>query len=144
MLDKDRFHRILGLALPLIGGMISQNILNLVDTAMVSRLDDSNAALAAVGYGGFMLFMAQAGTMVICGDAGHHLGDSLYEATLYVHGSIASLGADACEQPMEPEDLQRVATLLEKAELEYDPASFKRIGSARQLYHWNADAGQEY
>ena len=29
--------------------MISQNILNLVDTAMVSRLDDSNAALAAVG-----------------------------------------------------------------------------------------------
>ncbi|MGE4618126.1 MAG: MATE family efflux transporter [Gammaproteobacteria bacterium] len=60
MLDKDRFHRILGLALPLIGGMISQNILNLVDTAMVSRLDDSNAALAAVGYGGFMLFMAQA------------------------------------------------------------------------------------
>jgi len=94
--------------------------------------------------GHFSAFMAQAGTMVICGDAGHHLGDSLYEATLYVHGSIASLGADACEQPMEPEDLQRVATLLEKAELEYDPASFKRIGSARQLYHWNADAGQEY
>ena len=40
--------------------MVSQNILNLVDTAMVSRLEDSDAALAAVGYGGFALFLTQA------------------------------------------------------------------------------------
>ena len=46
--------------MPVITGMVSQNILNLVDTAMVSRLDSSNAALAAVGYGGFALFVAQA------------------------------------------------------------------------------------
>ncbi len=59
MLDQQRLNRILALALPTIGGMMSQNILNLVDTAMVSRLDSSNAALAAVGYGGFMLFVAQ-------------------------------------------------------------------------------------
>ena len=26
----------------------------------------------------------------------------------------------------------------------HDPASFKRIASARTLYHWNADANQEY
>lgn len=39
--------------------MVSQNVLNLVDTAMVSRLDHSDAALAAVGYGGFALFVAQ-------------------------------------------------------------------------------------
>ena len=39
--------------------MVSQNVLNLVDTAMVSRLDHSNAALAAVGYGGFVLFVMQ-------------------------------------------------------------------------------------
>ncbi|MGR8918974.1 MAG: MATE family efflux transporter [Gammaproteobacteria bacterium] len=59
MLDRQRLNRILTLALPIIGGMVSQNVLNLVDTAMVSRMDDSNAALAAVGYGGFMLFCAQ-------------------------------------------------------------------------------------
>lgn len=59
MLAKDRIDRILGLALPVITGMVSQIVLNLVDTAMVSRLDDSNAALAAVGYGGFAVFMAQ-------------------------------------------------------------------------------------
>ena len=58
MLSKDRFNRILGLALPIIGAMISQNVLNLVDTAMVGTL--GNAALAAVGLGGFALFMFQA------------------------------------------------------------------------------------
>lgn len=60
MLDQQRLNRILSLALPIIGGMVSQNILNIVDSAMVSRLDDSNAALAAVGIGGFMLFVTQA------------------------------------------------------------------------------------
>ena len=38
--------------------MISQNVLNLVDTAMVGTL--GNAALAAVGIGGFVVFMCQA------------------------------------------------------------------------------------
>jgi len=58
--EKDRANRIFLLAMPLIGGMLSQTILNLVDTAMVSRLQNSDAALAAVGFGGFILFTAQA------------------------------------------------------------------------------------
>jgi glutamate synthase domain-containing protein 3 len=94
--------------------------------------------------GHFSAFMAQAGRLVICGDAGPHLGDSLYEATIYVRGSIASLGADAREEPLQPEDKEQLALLLEQADMQHDPASFKRIASARQLYHWNADAGQEY
>ena len=59
MLDSARLHRILGLALPVIGGMISQNVLNLVDSAMVSRVGDNDIALAAVGIGGFALFATQ-------------------------------------------------------------------------------------
>ena len=47
------------LGLPIIGGMVSQNVLNLVDTAMVGALDD-NAALGAVGLGGFATFMCMA------------------------------------------------------------------------------------
>ncbi len=54
----DRRRRILTLALPIIGGMVSQNVLNLVDTAMVGRLGD--AALGAVGLGGFAVFMCMA------------------------------------------------------------------------------------
>ncbi|UCH28771.1 MAG: MATE family efflux transporter [Myxococcales bacterium] len=53
-----RRRRILGLALPIIGGMISQNVLNLVDTAMVGTLGD--AALAGVGLGGFANFLFSA------------------------------------------------------------------------------------
>mgnify|MGYP001157353006 FL=1 len=94
--------------------------------------------------GHFSAFMAQAGRLVVCGDAGPHLGDSLYEATIYVRGSIASLGADACEEPMQAADEEQLASLLEQAGMDHDPASFKRIASARQLYHWNVDAGQEY
>lgn len=57
-MNLDRRNRIFGLALPIIGGMVSQNLLNVVDTAMVGFL--GNAALAAVGLGGFVVFMCQA------------------------------------------------------------------------------------
>lgn len=53
-----RRNRIVGLALPIIGGMLSQNLLNIVDTAMVGFLGDS--ALAAVGVGGFVVLTCQA------------------------------------------------------------------------------------
>ena len=57
-MDAGRRQRILALALPIIGGMLSQNLLNVVDTAMVGFL--GNAALAAVGLGSFVVFMCQA------------------------------------------------------------------------------------
>ena len=57
-LGVDRRRRILGLALPIIGGMVSQNVLNLVDAAMVGTL--GNAALAGVGLGGFLNFLLSA------------------------------------------------------------------------------------
>ena len=44
-------------------------------------------------------FMAQAGNLVVLGDAGEALGDSIYEARLYVRGRVASLGADCVEKP---------------------------------------------
>ena len=96
--------------------------------------------------GSFSAFMAQAGRMVICGNAGDALGDSLYEAVLYVKGDIKSLGADAQIEPMSSADIAIVADLLQAAGLktEHDPAAFKRIASARTLYHWNADADQNY
>jgi MATE family multidrug resistance protein len=49
---------VLALSLPIIGGMASQNVLNLVDTAMVGSLGDN--ALAGVGLAGFTTFMAVA------------------------------------------------------------------------------------
>jgi glutamate synthase domain-containing protein 3 len=96
------------------------------------------------GVGNYSAFMAQAGHLVICGDAGEGLGDSLYEAVIYVRGRIRSLGADAQEEPMTDADHRKVGELLERAGFPYDPTEFKRVASARRLYHWNADADQEY
>ncbi len=97
--------------------------------------------------GSFSAFMAQAGRMVICGDAGDALGDSLYEAVIYVKGHIKSLGADAQLEPMTEADYAAVADLLRQsgpAFAAHDPHDFKRVASARTLYHWNADADQDY
>jgi len=94
--------------------------------------------------GSFSGFMAQAGRIVICGDAGDALGDSLYEAVIYVRGEVKSLGADARFEPMADADRAAVAELLMKAGFDHDPNEFRRVASARQLYHWNADAQQEY
>ena len=92
----------------------------------------------------FSAFMAQAGTLVICGDAAGSLGDSLYEAVIYVRGKLHSLGADAREEPMGPADEARLRDLLGKASINYAPKEFKRVASARKLYHWNSEHDQEY
>jgi MATE family multidrug resistance protein len=55
-LQRERLRRILGLATPIVLGMMSQNVINLVDTAFVGRLGD--AAIAAVGMGGIMNWLA--------------------------------------------------------------------------------------
>lgn len=57
-MHAERYKRILHLALPIMGGMVSQNVMNLVDTAMVGSLGKN--ALAAVGMSSFATFMAQA------------------------------------------------------------------------------------
>lgn len=94
--------------------------------------------------GSFSAFMAQAGRIVICGDAGDALGDSLYEAVIYVRGKVRSLGADARFEPMTAIDETAVTELLKVAGLNHAPGEFRRVASAKSLYHWNADANQEY
>ncbi|MEL6377681.1 MAG: protein GlxC [Pseudomonadota bacterium] len=84
-------------------------------------------------------FMAQAGNLVICGDAGDALGDSIYEARLFVRGSVKSLGADCIEKEMRPEHIDILTDLLDRAEIDANPKDFKRYGSARQLYNFNID-----
>ena len=84
-------------------------------------------------------FMAQSGRLVVCGDAGEALGDSLYEARLYVRGAVASLGADCVEKEMRASHVAEVADLLSQAGIDdVDASSFRRYGSARRLYHFQA------
>ncbi|NNK99649.1 MAG: MATE family efflux transporter [Xanthomonadales bacterium] len=54
--DRERRRSIWAIALPIMGGMMSQNILNLVDIGMVGHLGDT--ALAATGIGSFTNYLA--------------------------------------------------------------------------------------
>jgi len=89
-------------------------------------------------------FMAQAGRLVVCGDAGDALGDSIYEARLYVKGTVASLGADCVAKPMRAEHLAELGELLRAAGRDDDPADFTRYGSARTLYNFHVDNSSAY
>jgi glutamate synthase domain-containing protein 3 len=90
-------------------------------------------------------FMAQAGNLVVCGDAGDALGDSIYEAKLFVRGSVKSLGADCTEKVLGATHIDILRKLLEQAGIaDVDPASFKRYGSARKLYNFNVDHADVY
>jgi len=100
--------------------------------------------VVAGSVGHMSAFMAQKGALVVCGDAGDALGDSIYEARLYVRGSVESLGADCVEKPLRDEHRAELAELLAAAGLDHDPADFRRYGSARQLYHFAAGNSASY
>jgi len=89
-------------------------------------------------------FMAQSGRLVVCGDAGDSLGDSIYEARIYLRGKAASLGTDCIEKPMEQTHKDELAILLADAGLDHDPEEFRRYGSARQLYNFKIDNVSAY
>lgn len=91
-------------------------------------------------------FMAQAGNLVVLGDAGEALGDSIYEARLFVRGHVHGLGADCIEKPMEDQHKAELRRLLDAAGLggEVDAGQFRRYGSARQLYHFHIDHAGSY
>ncbi len=84
----------------------------------------------------FSGFMMQRGRMVVCGNAGKNLGDSMYDGTIYVGGSIESLGVDAVEGEM----TELEAAFLKRKLALYGlpcPKSWTKIVSGKQL--WNYD-----
>jgi methylamine---glutamate N-methyltransferase subunit B len=90
-------------------------------------------------------FMAQKGRLVVCGDAGEALGDSIYEARLYVRGTVGSLGADCIEKELRDEHRAELAELLAQAGMgDVDPSEFRRYGSARRLYTFDVDNAGAY
>jgi glutamate synthase domain-containing protein 3 len=89
-------------------------------------------------------FMAQRGNLIVCGDAGDALGDSIYEARLYVKGKVASLGADCIEKDMRAEHLADLERLLKAAKRKEKPSEFRRYGSARKLYNFSVDHADAY
>ena len=86
-------------------------------------------------------FMAQAGNLVVLGDAGDALGDSIYEARLFVRGRPKSLGSDCIAKDMHDEHRKALRKLLDAADLggKVDVSEFRRYGSARRLYNFHIE-----
>jgi glutamate synthase domain-containing protein 3 len=78
----------------------------------------------------------QKGRIVICGDAGEALADSMYEGVVFVGGRIAALGNDAVVEAATPEDELALRELLEAHKVP-GPGVFKKVVSGRKL--WNFD-----
>jgi methylamine---glutamate N-methyltransferase subunit B len=86
--------------------------------------------------------MAPSGRLLVCGDAGDALGDSVYEARLYVRGTVRGLGADCVAKEVREEHLAEIARA--RRHRRRGTGRFRRYGSGRTLYHWNADHHQSY
>lgn len=77
--EPSRRQTILRLALPIIGGMLTQSLLNLVDAALVGSL--GAVALAGVGIGGYAMFLV---TAMVFG-----LSSGVQSQTAWRHGEAA-------------------------------------------------------
>jgi len=91
--------------------------------------------------GAMSAFMAQAGSLVVLGDAGDALGDSIYEALIFVRGNVKSLGTDCIEKPMTEDDRERLSDVLRRGGIDGEARieDFRMYGSARNLYHFHVD-----
>jgi glutamate synthase domain-containing protein 3 len=78
----------------------------------------------------------QKGRIVICGNAGEALADSMYEGEIFVGGDIAELGNDAVIEKTAKAELTSVKALLETYQIPCPPA-FRKVVSGRKL--WNFD-----
>jgi glutamate synthase domain-containing protein 3 len=89
-------------------------------------------------------FMAQAGNLVVLGNAGENLGDSIYEARLWVRGSVKSLGADCVEKKPQTAELTVLKDILKRADIAIRADDFRLYGSSRTLYHFHVDNAGAY
>lgn len=90
-------------------------------------------------------FMAQAGCMLVGGDAGDGLGDSLYEAVIYVAGKVKSLGSDARIEDLTETDIAEVSRLVDLSGFDHIvPQDVTRIASAKELYNFDALKDHKY
>ena len=89
-------------------------------------------------------FMAQSGKLIVCGDVGDSLGDSIYEAQIFVRGSVKSLGSDCIEKEMTKKHTEILEKLLDDSKINFKSSKFRRYGSARKLYKFDIDNASQY
>jgi len=81
-------------------------------------------------------FMMQRGRQIILGNVGPHLGDSMYDGTLYVGGTVRSLGLDCVEGEWTDADTELVERKFRIHGLG-DPPPLRKFVCGKVLYNYD-------
>jgi glutamate synthase domain-containing protein 3 len=79
----------------------------------------------------------QRGRQVILGNAGHGLGDSMYDGTLYVGGTVASLGVDCVPGEWDDSDTEFLERKFAIHGLG-DVPDFQKFVCGKQLHNYDS------
>ena len=82
-------------------------------------------------------FMMQRGRQIICGNAGHNMGDSMYDGSIYVAGTVASLGVDCVPMEWDDSDTEFIERKFRIHNLGTPPA-FEKFGCGKQLHNYDS------
>lgn len=100
-------------------------------------IDQKGGTIIVLGSAGSMTgFMMQRGRQIICGDVGPGLGDSMYDGTIYVAGTVKSLGIDCVPGEWTDADTE----LIERKFSIYGlgtPPEFQKFVCGKKLYNYD-------
>ncbi len=100
-------------------------------------IDQKGGTIIVLGDAGMMTgFMMQRGRMILCGNVGHGLGDSMYDGTIYVGGTVASLGIDCVPGEWTDADTEFVERKFRIYGLGSPPALQKFV-CGKKLYNYD-------
>lgn len=91
-------------------------------------------SIVCAGNAGFRAgSMMMGGTLIILGDAGDDVGEFMMDGEIYVAGKMPSIGKDAQEVALRPEDAPRVRAILASHEMTFEGTLRKVISDQRAL-----------
>ena len=99
----------------------------------------SVGARTGIDAGAFTGFMMQRGRIIVLGNVGINLGDSMYDGTIFVGGKIGSFGSDAVTSDLTSSDKDWLKRKLKVAEIgeNFDVSKMTKIVAGKKL--WNYD-----
>ena len=100
-------------------------------------IDQKGGSIIVLGDAGSMTgFMMQRGRQVLCGNVGPGLGDSMYDGTIYVAGTVKSLGIDCVPGEWDESDTEFIERKFRIYGLG-DPPEFQKFVCGKVLYNYD-------
>jgi glutamate synthase domain-containing protein 3 len=100
-------------------------------------IDQKGGTIVVLGDAGTMTgFMMQRGRQIICGDVGAGLGDSMYDGTIYVAGTVKSLGIDCVPGEWADADTELIERKFRIHGLG-SPPEFQKFVCGKKLYNYD-------